>query len=312
MNAYWPQLSFAEAKATYETLHRWTQLVGKIRLSKMPWINHSWHVTLYVTTAGLSTGLIPDQDKFFQIDLDFIKHQLQVCTSTGEFYSVSLNDLSVAACYEKTLIALQHCNIPVKIYPVPNELENPIPFTEDHQHATYDPAHAAPLHQVLMQSHNVFTEFRAGFRGKSSPVHFFWGGFDLAVSRFSGRDAPKHPGGVPNLPDWVAEEAYSQEVCSCGFWPGNEAFPMAAYYSYIYPEPDGYKEASVQPGHAYYHPQLREFILPYAVVQQSDDPEGMVMRFLQSTYAAAADLAMWDRQALEQANIGMSHKEKRF
>lgn len=312
MNASWPKLSFAEAKGTYETLHLWTQIAGKIRLSKTPWINHSWHVTLYVTPAGLSTGLIPDQDKFFQIDLDFIQHQLQVCTSTGEFHRISLKDLSVAACYEKTLIALQHCNIPVKIYPVPNELENPIPFTEDHQHATYDPAHAASLHQVLMQSHKVFTEFRAGFRGKSSPVHFFWGGFDLAVSRFSGRDAPKHPGGVPNLPDWVAAEAYSQEVCSCGFWPGNEAFPMAAYYSYIYPEPDGYKEASVQPGQAYYHPQLREFILPYAAVQQSDDPEGMVISFLQSTYAAAADLAIWDRQALEQPNVGMSHKEKGF
>lgn len=163
-----------------------------------------------------------------------------------------------------------------------------------------------------MQSHKVFTEFRAGFRGKSSPVHFFWGGFDLAVSRFSGRDAPKHPGGVPNLPDWVAQEAYSHEVCSCGFWPGNEAFPMAAYYSYIYPEPDGYKEASVQPAQAYYHPQLREFILPYAAVQQSDNPEGLVTRFLQSTYRAAADLAKWDRQALEQPAVSMSHKEKGF
>ncbi|WP_018479325.1 DUF5996 family protein [Pontibacter roseus] len=308
MNSPWPPLAFSEAKDTYETLHLWTQIAGKIRLSKMHWINHSWHVALYVTPTGLSTGAIPDQEKYFQLDFDFTKHQLQVSTSTGEAHSISLQELSVASCYEKTLQALRAFDIQVNIHEVPNELENPIPFPKDFQHATYHPAHAAALHQVLMQSHKVLTEFRAAFQGKCSPVHFFWGSFDLAVSRFSGRDAPKHPGGVPNLPDWVAQDAYSKEVCSCGFWPGNEAFPKAAYYSYIYPEPEGYKEADITPKQAYYEAQLREYILPYEAVQQADDPAGMLMDFLQSTYEAAANLAKWDREALETINFSKGSK----
>jgi hypothetical protein len=295
MKKEWPKLSFADARATYETLHLWTQIVGKIRLVKTPWINHSWHVTLYVTPTGLTTSDIMDADKHFQIDFDFLQHQLQIKTSAGEARTFGLEELSVASCYKNVLAALREFGIQADIHPIPNELENLMPFHKDKTHATYDPKHAAALHQALLQTHAVFTQFRAEFKGKCSPVHFFWGSFDLAVSRFSGRDAPKHPGGVPNLPDWVAQEAYSQEVCSSGFWPGNEAFPFAAFYSYIYPEPDGFKNASIKPKQAYYHQELREFILPYDAVQQADDPSSMLLDFLHSTYEAAAELAQWDR-----------------
>lgn len=309
MKTTWPTLSFKEAQKTYETLHLWTQIAGKIRLIKTPWINHSWHVTLYVTPSGLTTSDMVDGEKHFQLDFDFIRHQLQLKTSAGETHSIDLKEgLSVAGCYQQLLDALQRVGIRADIYPVPNELEDPIRFDEDETHATYDPEHAAALHQALLRSHAVFNRFRAGFRGKSSPVHFFWGSFDLAVSRFSGRDAPKHPGGVPNLPDWVAQEAYSREVCSCGFWPGNEAFPHAAFYSYIYPEPEGFKDARIKPEQAYYHPELREFLLPYDAVQKAEDPEAMLMDFLQSTYEAAADLANWDRKALEQEDVAKRRK----
>ncbi|OKL40255.1 DUF5996 family protein [Pontibacter flavimaris] len=304
MKTKWPMLSFKDAQKTYETIHLWTQIVGKIRLVKTPWINHSWHVTLYVTPSGLTTPLMVDEEKHFQLDFDFIGHQLQLKTSAGEMRSIDLKELSVAGCFKQILDALQGVGIRADIYRVPNEVEDPIPFYKDEMHATYNPEHAAALHQAILRAHDVFTRFRAGFRGKCSPVHFFWGSFDLAVSRFSGRDAPRHPGGVLNLPDWVVQEAYSKEVCSCGFWPGSEAFPAAAFYSYIYPEPEGYKEARIKPDQAYYHPELREFILPYDAVQTADDPESMLMDFLRSTYEAAADLARWDRKALEQANFG--------
>ncbi|WP_162054283.1 DUF5996 family protein [Pontibacter pamirensis] len=299
MKAAWTELSFTEAKKTYETIHLWTQIVGKISLVKTPWINHSWHVTLYVTPTGLSTGDITDEEKHFQIDFDFIHHQLQVKTSEGEFQSMDLNELSVAGCYNKLVAVLHDFNIQATIHPIPNELEDPIPFHEDETHATYEAKHAVSLHQALLRAHDVFTQFRAEFTGKCSPVHFFWGSFDLAVSRFSGRDAPKHPGGVPNLPDWVAQEAYSKEVCSCGFWPGNEAVPFAAFYSYIYPGPEDYNKASIKPEQAYYHKELREFVLPYEAVQQAENPQAMLLDFLHSTYEAAADLAQWDRKAFE-------------
>lgn len=311
MKTNWPEISFAEAKETYKTLHLWTQIVGKVRLSKMPWINHSWHVTLYVTPTGLTTSDIPDAEKHFQIDFDFIRHQLHISTSAGEAHAINLKDLSVAACYENILKVLREFNIQADIHQVPNELQDPIPFPNDHVHATYDPKHAAALHQALLRVQDVFTQFRAEFKGKCSPVHFFWGSFDLAVSRFSGRDAPKHPGGVPHLPDWVAQEAYSQEVCSCGFWPGNEAFPIAAFYSYIYPEPDSFKEANIKPQQAYYHQELREFILPYEAVQQADNPAAMLMDFLHSSYEAAADLAQWDRKSLEQNGFTRRHEADR-
>lgn len=311
MKAAWPELSFAEARKTYETIHLWTQIVGKIRLVKMPWINHSWHVTLYVTPTGLTTSDIMDDDKHFQIDFDFIQHQLQIKTSAGENRSLALKELSVAGCYTKLLIALQELGIQADIHPIPNELENPIPFPEDETHATYNPEHAVALHQALLLVNDVFTQFRAEYKGKCSPVHFFWGSFDLAVSRFSGRDAPKHPGGVPNLPDWVAQEAYSKEVCSCGFWPGNEAFPFAAFYSYLYPEPEGYKKASVKPEQAYYHEELREYILPYEAVQKAVAPASKLLDFLHSTYEAAANLAQWDREALEENRFTSRKKTNR-
>lgn len=311
MKTTWPKLSFKEAQKTYETIHLWTQIVGKIRLVKTPWINHSWHVTLYVTPSGFTTSDIVDGEKHFQLDFDFIRHQLQLKTSAGETSSIDLKKLSVAGCYKQLLEALQQVGIRADIYPVPNELENPIPFYEDETHGTYNPDHATALHQAFLRAHDVFTRFRAGFSGKCSPVHLFWGGFDLAVSRFSGRDAPLHPGGVPHLPDWVAQEAYSKEVCSCGFWPGSEAFPAAAFYSYVYPEPEGYKDARIKPDQAYYHPELREFILPYDAVQEAADPEAVLMDFLRSTYEAAANLARWDRKALEQEDFSNRRKTDR-
>jgi hypothetical protein len=295
----WPELSFEEAKETYQTIHLWTQIAGKIKLTKMPWINHSWHVTLLVTPFGLTTGNIPAQQQHFQINFDFIRHQLQIISSTGAEKAFALADLSVAACYNNILAALDALGIEVKINPVPNELENPTPFDQDEQHSTYNPVHAAKLHRALLCSNEVLTRFRSEFLGKCSPVHFFWGSFDLAVTRFSGRKAPKHPGGIPNLPDWVVQEAYSHEVSSCGFWPGNEAVPFAAYYCYFYPEPEGYKTASIMPDAAYYHKELGEFVLPYQEVLQSANPSQTLMHFLQSTYEKGAELASWDRQNLE-------------
>lgn len=299
MKTGWPILSYAAARATYETIHLWTQIAGKIKLSYMPWINHSWHVTLTVTPTGFTTSDIAADNKHFQIDFDFIEHQLLIKTSAGQSRSFHLEKMSVADCYHKMTRTLSEFGIPVNINPIPNELEKPIPLDKDQVHATYNPDHATALHQALLCSQDVLTQFRAAFKGKCSPVHFFWGGFDLAVSRFSGSSAPKHPGGVPNLPDWVAQEAYSHEVSSCGFWPGNEAVPFAAFYSYIYPEADGFKNATVKPAQAYYHAPLGEFILPYDVVQQASDPTATLLEFLHSTYNAAADLAQWDRASLE-------------
>jgi hypothetical protein len=239
MKNEWPLLSFTEARETYETLHLWTQIIGKIKLAKMPWINHSWHITLQVTPTGLSTSDMKDGHHHFMIDFDFMHHQLHIETDSGAVHSFGLEGLSVADFYEKVLSLLQELGIRVKINPIPNELVDPIPFHKDHVHSTYNPRQAEDLHKALLYSHDVFIRFRAAFQGKCSPLHLFWGSFDLAVSRFSGRDAPEHPGGVPNLPDWVAQEAYCKEVCSSGFWPGNESVPFAAYYSYIYPERPG-------------------------------------------------------------------------
>lgn len=299
MKSNWPELSFNQAKDTYKTLLLYTQIIGKIKLTQLPWVNHAWHVTLFVTPTGLTTTLIPGEKQYFQIDFDLQNHYLVIITQSGERRQFSLKNLSVADFYQKTLSNLAELNINVKIYPVPNELEEVIPFYQDTVHATYQPEQVEHLHQVLLHAHRIFTNFRAEFRGKCSPVHFFWGGFDLAVSRFSGRPAPKHPGGVPHLPDWVAQEAYSHEVSSCGFWPGNDSFPEAAFYAYIYPEPAGFSQAAILPSTAYYHQTLREFILPYEAVRQTEDPEQTVLSFLRSTYSAAADLAHWDRAALE-------------
>lgn len=300
MKNSWPALSYEHAKETYETLLLWTQIVGKIKIDKLPWINHSWHVTLRVTPAGLTTSEMQHEDQHFQIDFDFIHHQLKVITDAGESGEFKLEDgLSVADFYNNILDLLTDLNIKVNIHPVPNEIENAIPFYDDHTHHSYDAKEVKHFHKALLLAQDILTRFRAEFKGKCSPVHFFWGASDLAVSRFSGRKAPKHPGGVPNLPDRVAEEAYCREVSSAGFWPGSAALPYAAFYSYIYPEPKGFKEAHVEPSQAYYHTELGEFILPYEVVQQAENPGKTLLDFLHSTYNAAADLARWNRDILE-------------
>lgn len=297
-NIDWPGLSYDKGKETYHTFHLWSQIVGKIKLAKMPWINHSWHVTLMVTPFGFTTGDIPSNEKHFQIDMNLLNHQLEIKTSQNEVKKIDLLSLSVRDFYSNILSCLKEMGIEVKINPLPNEIENPSPFNKNDQN-TYKPEIASALHLSMLKSNEVFNRFRADFIGKCSPVHFFWGGFDLAVSRFSGRKAPTHPGGIPNLPDWVTQEAYSHEVCSCGFWPGSEALPEAAFYSYIYPEPEGYKNASIKPEVAYYHQGLGEFVLSYNEIYQSENPTKSLLDFLQSTYDAAADLAGWDRKNLE-------------
>lgn len=280
----------------------WTQIVGKIRLTQTPWVNHSWHVTLYVTPRGLTTSPIPYGTRVFQIDFDFIEHQLLLQSSDGRTRRLPLKPCSVANFYREVMAALHEFDYDVKISLLPNEVEEAIPFDRDEKHAAYDPEYANRFWRVLLQADRVFKEFRAPFIGKCSPVHFFWGSFDLAVTRFSGRTAPPHPGGVPHLPNAVAREAYSHEVSSLGFWPGNEAMPEPVFYSYAYPEPPGFAQARVGPAAAKYNTTLHEFVLPYEEVRTAASPEAALLEFAQSTYAAAADLGKWDRAALEQIN----------
>jgi hypothetical protein len=295
----WPALPLDEWRDTYETLHRWTQIVGKVRLERMPWINHSWHTTLYVTARGLTTSPIWCLAKSFQIDFDFVDHQLLILTGDGESKAIALRPMSVADFYSKVMTALRGLGVETIIDSQPSELADTLPFHEDVVHASYDGEAARRWWRALLQCTRVFTKFRAHFIGKCSPVHFFWGAFDLAVTRFSGRPAPMHPGGVPHLPDFVVREAYSHEVSSAGFWPGGAAISYPAFYSYAYPEPAGYKDAAVQPSGASYNPELREFILPYDAVRTAESPDEVLMEFLNSTYRAAADLGGWDRSALE-------------
>jgi hypothetical protein len=297
----WPSLPLEAWAETYATLHLWTQIVGKVRLVQSPWLNHSWHVPLYVTARGLTTSPIPHGGRTFQIDFDFVAHQLVLQTSDGGTGHFALEPQSVAEFYRRLMAELAKLALPVDIYRRPNEIADPIPFDQDEVHRAYDPEYANRFWRILLQADRIFKEFRVRFIGKCSPVHFFWGAPDLAVSRFSGRRAPEHPGGVPNLPDWVAREAYSHEVSSCGFWPGGGPVPYAAFYSYIYPEPEGFSTASIQPGDAFYSPDLHEFILPYDVVRQSESPDSTLLEFLQSTYEAGANLAEWDRSSLERA-----------
>jgi len=299
MNNQWPELSYDEGKETYETLHMFTQVIGKIKLETLPWLNHSWHVTLIFTPTGLTTSPLPYSDGHFQIDLDFIDHNLLITTSNGDLKKFALSGISVAQFYSKLFSLLKELRINVKIYTKPVELEDPICFEEDTVHNTYQKGHARALHRAMLLIQEVFYAHRCGFKGKSSEVHFFWGSFDLAVSFFSGRKAPKHPGGIPNLPDWVAEEAYSHEVMSFGFWPGSAALPEAAFYSYLYPEPQGFNEALVQPKEAFYHKDLQEFVLPYKAVLQAEDPSGTLRTFLDSVYNAGTTLANWERDELE-------------
>jgi hypothetical protein len=299
MNTDWPELSYAPWRDSLETLQLWTQIVGKIRLAKSPWLNHSWHVALYVTPRGLTTSPIPDGARTFQIDFDFIDHALRIETSDGAQKQLPLTAQSVAKFYAAVMTALADLRIDVTIDETPNELPAPIRFSQDEQHASYDPDAARRFSKVLVNADRVFKQFRTGFLGKASPVHFFWGSFDLAVTRFSGRRAPPHPGGVPHLPDDVAREAYSHEVSSAGFWPGGGAIDYPAFYSYAYPAPDGFAAAKVRPDAAFFSKELGEFILPYDAVRTAANPDEALLAFLQSTYEAAADAAKWDRDALE-------------
>ena len=295
----WPELPTALWRDTYHTLHLWTQIVGKIRFARSPWLNHSWHVALYVTARGLSTSPIPDGGRAFQIDFDFIAHQLEISTSDGGQRQFALAGQSVASFYEAVMAALGELGIDVAIDEMPNELPEPIKFSQDRRHASYDPDAVGRFFQILVNSDCLFKQFRTGFIGKASPVHFFWGSFDLAVTRFSGRRAPRHPGGVPNLPDAVACEAYSHEESSAGFWPGSGAVDYPAFYSYAYPEPPGFRATKVRPDAAFFSEALGEFILPYDAVRLAADPDQALLNFLQSTYEAAANCARWDREALE-------------
>jgi hypothetical protein len=295
----WPELPTAAWRETCETLHLWTQIVGKIRLARTPWLNHSWHVVLYVTARGLTTSPIPDGTRTFQIDFDFIDHELRISTSDGAHRQFALAGKSVAGFYAATMAALAELGIHVTINEMPNELPEPIRFSQDNQHASYDPDAVRRFFQILFNADAVLKQFRTGFLGKASPVHFFWGSFDLAVTRFSGRRAPRHPGGVPHLPDEVAWEAYSHEVSSAGFWPGSGAIDYPAFYCYAYPEPAGFRTAKVAPGAAFFSEALGEFILPYDAVRTAEHPDQALLEFLQSTYEAAANAAKWDRDALE-------------
>ena len=295
----WPSLPLEAWSATHSTLHLWTQIVGKIRLVQSPWVNHSWHVTLYVTARGLTTSPIPHGTRTLELDFDFVDHQLLIRCSDGASARFPLEPQSVATFYRRLMGELQKLGAPVTIYKKPNEVADAVPFDQDEAHKDYDPEYANRYWRVLVQADRVFKRFRARFQGKSSPVHFFWGAPDLAVTRFSGRTAPQHPGGVPNLPDRVAREAYSHEVSSCGFWAGGAPVAFPVFYAYAYPEPGGFPAAAVRPQEAFYSTDLHEFLLPYDAVRQADSPDDTLLAFMQSTYEAAADLAAWDRAALE-------------
>jgi hypothetical protein len=301
----WPSLPLEAWSDTCATLHMWTQIVGKIRLTQSPWINHSWHVTLYVTTRGLTTSPIPYGNRTFQIDFDFIGHEVKIQSSDGGVAGFSLQPQSVAVFYRRLQSEMGKLDLHVNINEKPNEIPDPIPFDQDETHKAYDPEYANRFWRVLVQADRVFKEFRARFVGKCSPVHYFWGAPDLAVTRFSGRPAPQHPGGVPHLPDQVAREAYSHEVSSCGFWPGGGPVAYPVFYSYAYPEPSGFAGAPVKPGAAFYNTDLREFILPYDAVRAAESPDEMLLDFLQTTYEAAANLANWDRNFLEGSTLGL-------
>ncbi len=294
----WPALPYAEWRDTAATLQLWTQIVGKVRLAQTPWLNHGWQVPLYVTARGLGTGPIPAGSEILDIEFDFVGHRLLARSSRGNEEIVALTPQPVAEFYGTLLAALRRMGVAVTINEIPNEVPDPIPFSQDRVHAAYDPAAAHRFWRALIRIDRVFGLFRSAFLGKASPVHLFWGSFDLAVTRFSGRPAPLHPGGVPGLPDAVTREAYSHEVSSAGFWPGSDAFPQAAFYSYAYPEPAGFRDRPVTAG-AYFDPSLGEFILPYDVVRKARDPDGLLLDFLNTTYAAAAECGKWDRAGLE-------------
>jgi Family of unknown function (DUF5996) len=297
----WPALPLTEWADTCATLQLWTQIVGKIRLARTPLVNHWWNVTLYVTSRGLTTSPIPHGALSFQINFDFISHRLIVQVSNGDTATIPLTPRSVAGFHAEFMSTLRELGLDTHIWTMPVEIPDAVPFEKDDKHTSYDPEYANRFWRALVQSERVFSRFRSRFIGKVSPVHFFWGSFDLAVTRFSGRTAPDLNSESPNLGAWVMREAYSHEVSSCGFWPGNGGYDQAAFYSYAYPEPPAFDHASVRPAGAFYDQGLGQFILPYDAVRLAEDPDHALMEFLQSTYEAAAGLAAWDRSGLERA-----------
>jgi hypothetical protein len=299
--AAWPALPLEQWQETFDTLHMWAQIVGKTRLALAPMQNHWWQVTLYVTPRGLTTSAMPAGDRLVAVDFDFVDHRLHVRTSEGAGRSVPLVPQSVADFYGAYRGALDSLGVAPHIRPVPVEIETAIPFPQDREHAAYDARAVERWWGLLRQADRLLERFRGRFMGKASPVQFYWGSFDLAATRFSGREAPRHPGGVPNTPDYVMVEAYSRECSSAGFWPGGGGIGEPAFYAYAYPEPGGFADYQVRPAGAYYSPELREFILPLEHVRSADDPDAAVLEFLQSTYDAAADLGHWNRARLERS-----------
>ena len=297
MGDQWPELTLSEWQETRDALQLWFQVVGKVRLVLEPMVNHWWQVPLYVSSRGLTTSLMHADGRGIEIEFNFVGHALDLRSSDGREQHVRLRSGSVAAFYAETLSAISDLGLGLTLFDRPVEMEIAVPFADDDRHRVYDSAAAERFWRALLQADRVMKRFRARFVGKASPVHFFWGAADLATTRFSGRPAPLHPGGVPNCPDWVQQLAYSHELSSCGFWPGGST--EGSFYSYAYPQPAGFPGARVEPDVAYYDEGLGEFLLPYAAVRGADDPDGVLLRFLQSTYEAAADLAGWDRAALE-------------
>ncbi|WP_345981697.1 DUF5996 family protein [Streptomyces sp. DSS69] len=293
----WPILRVADWTATRDTLHMWTQIVGKIRMAHAPMVNHWWQVTLYVSPRGLTTSTIPYRSGAFEIEFDFVGHRLEVRSSDGGAAGFPLRPMAVAEFYAQVLHTLGTLGIEAPIHPRPNEVEPAIPFAEDHEHASYDAEAANLFWRQLLQANRVMGEFRSHFIGKVSPVHFFWGAMDLACTRFSGREAPPHPGGAPNCGDWVMVEGYSRELSSCGFWPGGGE--EGAFYAYAYPEPDGFADHPVGPEGAYFSSEFKQFLLPYEAARSAPDPDRAVSEFLHTTYEAAAVHGKWDRAALE-------------
>jgi hypothetical protein len=293
----WPVLTLSEWTDTRDTLHMWTQIVGKVRLALEPMLNHWWQVTLYLSSRGMTTSLMHVGDRGLEVEFDFVDHVLDLRTTDGDRRQVELRPRTVADFYQATIDALGELDVHVDLFGEPVEVEVAIPFAEDEQHRSYDADAVQRYWHALVRMHEVMVEFRGRFIGKASPVHYFWGGPDLAVTRFSGRPAPKHGGGVPHCADWVQELAYSHEVSSCGYWAGGE--DEGLFYSYAYPEPGGFPEAAVEPADARFDSTFGEFVLPYTAVRTADDPRAELLRFFQSTYVAAADLGKWDRAALE-------------
>ena len=298
MPAIWPELEYREWRETALALQLWLQVAGKVRLALTPWLNHSWQVPYYVTARGLATSPISHDGRIFDLEFDFLSHRMVGRDSSGAVSEFPLDAMSVADFYHKLVALLAALDVQVQITPLPSEVIDAVPFEQDHARRPYDSKNVESFFRALVNADGLFKLFRTSFLGKASPVHVFWGGFDLAVTRFSGRRAPVHPGGIPGLSDRVTREAYSHEVSSAGFWRGNEAFPRAAFYSYAYPEPAGFRDRKIAPGGSF-DTTLGEFILPYDTVAQSRDPDALLLDFLSTTYAAAADAAGWDRKALE-------------